>query len=131
MAKITGRIEVLVNGQLLLNKAGASAMGIGISGKPLFEKKLVMGDTGPHGYTDEPIAARCEVTVTDRDDIMLTDFASIPVGGATIIFRSAGGGKEYTMEGATCLGNFTVTGGEGETPMVFEGPFWTETTSAD
>jgi len=131
MAKITGRIEVLVNGQLLLNKAGASAMGIGISGKPLFEKKLVMGDTGPHGYTDEPIAARCEVTVTDRDDIMLSDFASIPVGGATIIFRSAGGGKEYTMEGATCLGNFTVTGGEGETPMVFEGPFWTETTSAD
>jgi len=131
MAKITGRIEVLVNGQLLLNKAGASASGIGISGKPLFEKKLVMGDTGPHGYTDEPIAARCEVTVTDRDDIMLSDFASIPVGGATIIFRSAGGGKEYTMEGATCLGNFTVTGGEGETPMVFEGPFWTETTSAD
>ena len=131
MAKITGRIEVLVNGQLLLNKAGASAMGIGISGKPLFEKKLVMGDTGPHGSTDEPIAARCEVTVTDRDDIMLSDFASIPVGGATIIFRSAGGGKEYTMEGATCLGNFTVTGGEGETPMVFEGPFWTETVSED
>ena len=131
MAKITGRIEVLVNGQLLLNKAGASAMGIGISGKPLFEKKLVMGDTGPHGYTDEPIAARCEVTVTDRDDIMLSDFASIPVGGATIIFRSAGGGKEYTMEGATCLGNFTVTGGEGETPIVFEGPFWTETVSSD
>ena len=131
MAKITGRIEVLVNGQLLLNKAGASAIGIGISGKPLSEKKLVMGDTGPHGYTDEPIAARCEVTVTDRDDIMLSDFASIPVGGATIIFRSAGGGKEYTMEGATCLGNFTVTGGEGETPIVFEGPFWTETVSSD
>ena len=131
MAKITGRIEVLVNGKLLLNKAGASASGIGISGKHLFERKLVMGDCGSHGYTEEPIPARCEVTVTDRDDIMLTDFASIPIGTATIIFRSAGGGKEYTMEGATCLGNFTVTGGEGETPMVFEGPFWTETVSED
>ena len=131
MAKITGRIEVLVNGQLLLNKAGAMASGISISGKPLFEKTLVIGDSGPHGYTQTPVAARCEVTVTDRDDIMLSDFASIPDGSATIIFRSAGGGKEYTMEGATCLGNFTITGGEGETPLIFEGPFWTETVSAD
>lgn len=129
MAKITGRVEVLVDGNLLLNKAGAVASGIGISGQPNFELAAVMGDTGPHGYTETPITARCEATVTDRDDIMLTDFASIPIGGATVIFRSAGGGKEYTMEGATCLRNFTLTGGEGETSLVFEGPFWTETTS--
>ena len=105
------------------------ASGIGISGQPNFELAAVMGDTGPHGYTETPVPARCEVTVTDRDDIMLTDFASIPIGTATVIFRSAGGGKEYVMEGATCLRNFSVTGGEGETPLVFEGPFWTERTS--
>ena len=125
MAKITGRIEVLVNGNLLLNKAGAVASGIGISGQPNFELEAIMGDTGPHGYTEKPIQARCEVTVTDRDDIMLTDFARI-FGDGTIIFRTAGGGKAYVMEGATCLRNFSVTGGEGETPMIFEGPFWTE-----
>ena len=130
MAKITGRIEILVQNNLLLNKAGATASGIGISGQPNFELAAVMGDTGPHGYTENPITARCEVTVTDRDDIMLTDFASIPIGGATVIFRSAGGGKVYTMEGATVLRNFTLTGGEGETPLIFEGPFWTETVSA-
>ena len=125
MSRITGRIEVLVNGILLLNKAGAVANGIGISGKPNFELEAVMGDTGPHGYIEKPVPARCEVTVTDRDDIMLSDFAEIRENG-TIIFRSAGGGKVYTMEGATCLRNFSVTGGEGETPLVFEGPFWTE-----
>jgi len=34
------------------------------------------------------------------------------------------------MEGATCMRNFTVTGGEGETPITFIGGFWTETVSA-
>jgi len=125
MGKITGRIEVLVNGNLLLNKAGAVASGIGISGEPNYELEAIMGDTGPHGYTQKPITARCEVTVTDRDDIMLSDLARV-YGDGTVIFRSAGGGKSYVMEGATCLRNFSVTGGEGETPMVFEGPFWTE-----
>ena len=126
--KITGRVEVLVNGNLLLNKAGAKAVGIGISGQPNFELKAVQGDTGPHGYVEEPVPARCEVTITDRDDISLSELASI-IGNGTVIFRAAGGGKVYTMEGATCLRNFTVTGGEGETEVVFEAGFWTETTS--
>jgi len=126
--KITGRVEVLVNGNLLLNKAGAKAVGIGISGQPNFELKAVQGDTGPHGYVEEPVSARCEVTITDRDDISLSELASI-MGNGTVIFRAAGGGKVYTMEGATCLRNFTVTGGEGETEVVFEAGFWTETTS--
>jgi len=128
--KITGRIEVLVNNNILLNKAGAVASGIGLSGQPNFELKTVMGDSGSHGYVENPVMARCEVTVTDRDDIMLTDFASIPIGGATVIFRTANGGKVYTMEGATCLRNFTLTGGEGEVPLIFESGFWTETVSA-
>jgi hypothetical protein len=50
------------------------------------------------------------------------------MGTGTVIFKAAGGGKVYTMEGATCLRNFTVTGGEGETEVVFEGGYWTETT---
>lgn len=129
MAKVTGRVEVLLNGQLLLNKAGAKASGIGVSGQPNFELELVQGDTGPHGYVEKPIAARCEVTITDRDDIRLSDLASV-YGNGTVIFRAAGGGKVYTMEGATCLRNFTVTGGEGETEVVFEGPYWTETTES-
>jgi len=128
MAKITGRIEVLVNNELLLNKAGAVANGIGISGQPNFELEQISGDTGPHGFIEKPIPATCEVTVTDRDDIMLTDLASVFENG-TIIFRAAGGGKVYTMEGATCLRNFSLTGGEGEVPITFVGPFWTETKS--
>lgn len=130
MAKVTGRIEVLVNNELLLNKAGAKASGIGISGEPNFELKVVQGDTGPHGYVESPVVARCEVTITDRDDISLSDLARIN-GDGTVIFRAAKGGKVYTMEGATCLRNFTVTGGEGETEVVFEGPYWTETTATE
>jgi hypothetical protein len=128
MAKITGRVEVVVNGELLLNKPGAVASGIGVSGEPAMERAAVIGDTGLHGFTQNPIMAQCEVTITDRDDISLSDLAAIN-GDGTVVFRSSGGGKVYTMNNATCLGNFTLTGGEGETSIVFQGPGWVETTS--
>ena len=128
MSRITGRVEVLLNGEPLLNKAGATASGVGLSGEQSFELKEVIGDTGIHGFTETPIAAMCEVTITDRDDISLNDIASVRENG-TIIFRAAGGGKVYTMEGATCTRNFTITAGEGETPIKFVGNYWTESTA--
>jgi len=127
MAKITGRVEVLVNNQLLLNKSGAVASGIGISNEPSMELEGIYGDTGLHGFVEKPVPAQLEVTITDREDIKLSDLAKIRENG-TIIFRAANGGKSYTMEGATCLRNFSITGGEGETPIKFQGPFWTEST---
>jgi hypothetical protein len=127
MAKITGRIEVLVNGTMLLNKAGAVASGLGLSGVPAFERKEVLGDTGLHGVVETPVVAKCEVTITDRDDIKLNSLAVIN-GNGTVIFRSAGGGKAYTITGAYCTMNFSLTGGEGETKVVFIGPYWTEST---
>jgi len=129
MPRITGRIEVLANGNLLLNKAGAEANGVGLSGEPNFELKEVVGDTGLHGFTEEPIMAQCAVTVSDRDDIPLDTIARMRENG-TIIFRSAGGGKVYTMNQATCKRNFTITGGEGETKLTFVGPNWIESTEA-
>lgn len=125
MAIITGRIRVIVNGTPLLNKAGAIARGLGLSGEPAFERKPVMGDGGIHGFVEEPIPAECEVKITDRDDIKLTDLARIN-GDGTIIFESASGGKAYKMDGATCVSNFELTGGEGETTVKFLGPYWIE-----
>lgn len=127
MARITGRIEIILNGDPLLNKSGATASGIGLSGEQSFELKEVMGDTGIHGFVEEPVPAVCEVTITDRDDVSLNDIAKVRENG-TVIFRAAGGGKSYVMEGATCTRNFTITGGEGETPIKFVGNYWTETT---
>lgn len=126
MGRITGRVEVLVNGELLLNKAGAAAGGIGLSGEPNFELKEVIGDTGLHGFVEAPVMATLEVTITDRDDISIDALARIRENG-TIIFRSAGGGKVYTMNNATCTRNLTITAGEGETPLKFVGSYWTET----
>jgi len=125
MAKITGRVEILVNGVMVLNKEGAKAGGLGLSGKPAFEREAVVGDTGIHGYIEKPIPATLEVTVTDRSDILLDTFAQIEENG-TIIFRSAGSGKVYTMDGATCLNNFDLTAGQGEVSLRFNGPFWVE-----
>lgn len=124
--RITGRVEVLLNGKPLLNKAGAIATGIGISGAPNFELSEVMGDTGLHGFTENPILAGCNVTVTDREDISLSEIARIRENG-TIIFRAAGGGKAYILANATCKRNIEITGGEGETTLQFVGAYWTET----
>jgi hypothetical protein len=69
-----------------------------------------------------------EVTITDRDDVSLSDLAAINENG-TVIFRTYGGGKVYTMEGATCTKNMKVSAGEGETPLKFFGPYWVESTN--
>lgn len=129
MSKITGRVEILMNGKLLLNKAGAKIGGIGVSGVPPYKRTAVTGDTGIHGYMEENVIPFCEVKLTDRDDVLLSDLASIN-GDGTIIFRAAGGGKVYTMENVTCTGDIAVTGGEGEVEIRFEGISWIETTSA-
>jgi hypothetical protein len=125
MSRITGRVEVLVNGKPLLNKAGATAKGIGISGEPSYELAPVIGDTGYHGSTETPIMAECEVTITDREDISLSELARVRENG-TVIFRAAGGGKAYVMANATCKRNMQITAGEGETSIVFYGSYWAE-----
>ena len=127
--RITGRVEVLVNGQTTLNKSGAVANGIGKSGEPSFERKQVMGQNGAHGFVEEPVEASIEVTVTDRDDINLDDFARIE-GDGTCIFRAANGGKVYTLNNVTCTMNFKITAGEGETSLKFIGDYWTEGTDS-
>ena len=127
MARITGRVEVLVNGELLFNKAGAVAEGVGLSGMQNFELEPIMGDTGIHGFKETPIIASVSVTITDRDDISLNDLAAIREDG-TVTFRSSGSGKSYVMNEATCTRNISITAGEGETPIKFVGAYWTETT---
>jgi hypothetical protein len=129
MSRITGRVEVLLNGEMLLNKSGAIIRGLGISGEANFELEAVVGDTGLHGYVEKPVMAECEVKVTDRDDINLSDIARIRENG-TLIFRAARGGKVYVMNQATCLRNFDLTAGEGETNLKFQGPYWTESKEA-
>lgn len=128
MSLVTGRVEVLVNGILVLNKSGAVASGIGESGRPPIKREPIIGDTGIHGLKETIVPAKLAVTVTDRDDIKISSFAAIKENG-TLIFRAARGGKVYTMNNATCAGDISVTGGEGETKLEFFGPYWTEGTS--
>ena len=126
--RVTGRVEVLVNGSLLLNKNGAQAQGIGESGKPAVKREPVIGDTGIHGYKETIEPARLTVSITDRDDVSLSKLCAIN-GDGTVIMRAASGGKVYTMANAVCVGSVSVTAGEGETKIEFVGPYWTETTT--
>lgn len=125
MNYITGRVEVLLNGKLLLNKSGAKIGGIGESGKLPIRRKAVSGDTGIHGYVEEIAIAYCDVKITDRSDVLLSEMAQVN-GDGTLIFRAATGGKVYTMQQATCVNDMALTAGEGEVELRFEGPNWIE-----
>jgi len=129
MAKITGRVAIIVNGVRLLNKAGAVASGIGPGdGTPAVKRTNIVGDTAIHGQSEELVPARLEVTITDRDDVSIADLYNIVGASNTVIFRGATGGKAYSMNNATFMEPAAVTAGEGDTPIIFEGTGWTETT---
>ncbi len=126
---ITGRVDLLLNGKLLLNKAGAKIGGIGESGKPPIKRKAILGENSIHGYVDELVVAFCEAKLTDRSDQLLSELAAVN-GDGTLIFRSTNGGKVYTMQQATAVGDISLTAGEGEVEVRFEGPGWIETTES-
>lgn len=130
MPRITGRINVKVNGETLLSKVGSTTLsGLGLSGQPSYELKEVMGDQGINGFVEEPITAMCELTITDRDDVKLDDLARIREEG-TVVVEAANGGKVYTMSNATCKRNLKLTSGEGDVGLTFIGPYWTESTES-
>ena len=118
--RITGRVEVLINGVKLLNKSGAVAMNIGPGdGTPAVKRTMVVGDSGVHGYSEEITPARLEVTVSDRDDKFIADLYALD-GDGVVIFRTINGGKVYAMYNVACMEPGNVTAGEGEIPLVFE-----------
>jgi len=87
--KITGRVNVKLNGKTLLTKFGSTAInGLGISGELNVELKEVMGDQGISGFTEEPMPATCELTLTDRDDFLVSDLAKVR-GNGTVIVETA------------------------------------------
>lgn len=129
MPKVTGLVEILVNGQLMLNKAGAIARGIGISGEAPVNKPAIMGDTGIHGFAEENVVPECEFTITDRDDVSISDLAQIVEG--TVIFRAKKGGKAYVLNDAWFAQPADITAGEGETTILYRGFSWTEMVNAN
>lgn len=118
MAVITGRVEIRVNGESLLIKQGAKAIGIGG-----YKRRPVEGEAY-HGPVEVVSTPRCEFSITDRNDKALEELQDLT--DATLIFQSANNGKVYLMKHAVCEGGFEVTAGEGEVPVAFFGPSWSE-----
>ena len=130
MAYVTGRLEIYINQKLMFTKSGAKASGIGRSGSdskgPPVKRKAVMADSGVVGYVEEVIPARCEITLIDTDAQELTILTKINGDGEVIFQRAGDKGKQYTLINATNLGDLGLTGGEGDTDVIFEGHHWEE-----
>ena len=127
--RIVGRVEVLLNGEVLLIKSGAVARGIGEeSGKLSVVRQTVKDCFGTAGFTEEVVSAGLDVVLTARDDIDLKALAAIK-GNGTLIFRRAtnpspkinpGLPKTLVLERVTCISSLNITAGEGEVPVTFE-----------
>jgi len=127
--RLVGRVEVVLNGELLLNKSGAIARGIGEeSGKLAVRRKAVMDCFGTAGFTEEIIPAGLDVVLTVTDNISLTALAAVK-GNGTLIFRRATSlapnaseefPKTLTLDKVTCMVSPEINAGEGEIPVVFE-----------
>lgn len=134
MSKITGRVSINVNGKNLLNKSGAVASGISrTDGKPAFKREAVMGDSGVHGFTETPIVAQVAVTITDVDKYAdgskakLGDFWAIGEGNDSVKFMAEGGsGKTLILLNPFYVGDSSLTAGQGEVSLTFQGTGWQE-----
>ena len=124
MGTITGRVIITVDGEKLTSKTGATLNGLGISSSPALELTTVLGDTNL-GVVEKAIVASLEVTVVDRDDVDLTAIARTR-GGVVTVQEATATGKKYTLIDANCMLNFTLTTGEGDTTLRFEGTRWDE-----
>ena len=118
--RITDRVTVRANGEVLTTKNDAKCTGIGG-----FERKPVVNSAGGVGYVEDLEASipSCEVTVIDRNDKKLGDIAALT--DATIT-ASVKGGKTYIMRHAFCKANLEVSAGEGDVPVIFYGDPWEE-----
>ena len=118
MKNITGRVEVILNGEILLTKTGAKAGGIGG-----YKRDPVMGSSGMHGMKEEAVPASVECSITDHDAKSLTALANLT--GAVLVF-SAVNGKRLISKNAFCGGDIALTEGEGEATTTFYGDPWEE-----
>jgi hypothetical protein len=113
MVNAVGGIATLrVNGTQLSAKGDFTYM----LGEP--RRETVLGSDRPHGFREVPQTAYIEGTITDKGDIDLR--ALFRLKDATITLDLANG-KTFVLSEAWYAGDGTVSTGEGEVPVRFEG----------
>lgn len=112
MAKVTGRITVKVDGDILLNKSGWTLNTGGVNRNP------ITGDTGVHGYAEETVAPSISGNISHTDQVDLMTLAAIT--DATVLFETDTG-QSYVMRDAWLENPPELTAGEGETALTFRG----------
>lgn len=109
--KITSRITVKVDGDIVLNKPGFTFRAGGM------QRETVTGDNGVHGFTETPMGARLagNLSHTEAQDLL----ALGEIDNATILVET-NTGQQYVMRSAwmTDLPELNTQGGE--TSVAFE-----------
>ena len=114
MSKVTGRVTLKVNGDILLNKSGWTFNPGGVN------RNSVNGDTGVHGFAEETRQSRAAGNITHTEALDLVS-ASKNWVDVTLLFETDTN-QSYVVRGAWLTEPLELTAGEGETSVAFEGP---------
>lgn len=111
MAKVTSRITIKRDGEVLLNKAGFSFRAGGI------QRESVVGDNGVHGFVETIMPARLAGNLTHTEQQSLEQYGSI--SDATIMVET-NSGQAYVMRNAWQTDAPELSTGSGEVGVAYE-----------
>lgn len=114
MAKVTGRITVKADGEILLTRSGWTFNPGGVN------RNTIVGDSGVHGYAEETRPCRAAGNLSHTEKLDLVEAAKKWVD-VTLLFETDTG-QSYVSRGAWLTEPPELTAGEGETSVAFEGP---------
>jgi hypothetical protein len=110
MAQITGRIAIIVRGERLSSKEGATLQFSD------FEREGVAGDAGVLGYSEKTSIPQIEATIAHSAQTRLADFQAME--DETVSF-DADTGTSYVLRNAWCTNALELS--KGEVKITFQG----------
>jgi len=112
MSQITGRAFIRVNGSQLKSRPGAT---LKLGG---FNRNVVNGDDGPHGYTEEVVNPEISCTISHDKNTSLTELAKSTNDSVTFETDS---GKTYIMSGSFLTAPPELNGQDGGVGLTYAG----------
>lgn len=110
MTQLTGRVAIMVRGERLSSKEGATLKYSDV------EREGVVGDAGVLGFTEKSVIPEVECVISHSAATRLADFQSMT--DETVSF-DADTGTSYVLRNAWCVGALELS--KGEVKLRFQG----------
>ncbi len=112
MQRVGGKLHFKIDGVVYLAKGNFT---YNVGG---FEREVIMGADGIHGYTENPVPGRIQGEITDDGTVDLAKLKSMKNGTVTLELAN---GKLFVLTDALATGEWTGNSDQGNVPVEFSG----------